>query len=101
PPTLLANGGLSPSPAGANAPDLGLHLMQLLLLLALDPYFARVLGVYFVDQDAKPGVAYDYCITGYWGSTACASDLVYPGLAPAARLARRGAGCDGMTLPPG
>ena len=100
PSTLLADIGLNSSPAGANAPDMGFNLMQLLLFLALDPYFARVLGLYFVDQDAKYGVAYDYCITGYWGSTACASDDKYPGLAPAAPLARGSALFDGMTITP-
>ena len=86
PGTLLADVTLNASAAGANAPALNLSLIQQLLLLALDPYLARVLGLYFVDQDAEPGVAYDYCIMGEWGDTPCAVRALFPGAAPAALL---------------
>jgi len=56
---------------GSGAPQLTISIMQQLLLLALDPYFARVLGIYFVDTEIQPGVEYDYCVTGYWGPTSC------------------------------
>ncbi len=98
PTTLQADVPLSNSPAAANAPNLNLSLIQQLLLLALDPYFARVLGLYFVDEDTTPGVIYEYRITGYWGLTSAQSDVVYPGLAQAAPLARGMATFDGMSI---
>ncbi len=58
PAALQADVPLSSSPAAANAPNLNLSLIQQLLLLPLDPYFARVLGLYFVDEDTTPGVLY-------------------------------------------
>jgi hypothetical protein len=93
---LLADVGLQPA-SQSNAPDLGISLMQQLLLLALDPYFARVLGLYFVDEQAAAG-EYDYVITGYWGGTPCASSVIYPGLAPAAPLARGSAVFDSLAI---
>ena len=98
PTVLQADVPLSSSPAAANAPNLNLSLIQQLLLLALDPYFARVLGLYFVDEDTTPGVLYEYRITGYWGLTSAQSDVVYPGLAQAAPLARGLANFDGMSI---
>jgi hypothetical protein len=86
--------------SGASAPNLNINVMQELLLLALDPYFARVLGLYFVDEQAAPGIAYDYCITGYWGVTPCDNLVIYPGLAPAAPLARGAATFGGITIAP-
>lgn len=98
PSTLLNEVFLLPSPAGKNAPNLSINVMQELLLLALDPYFARVLGLYFVDDQIAPGVNYDYCITGYWGATPCQTTVVFPGLAPAAPLARGSATFGGITI---
>jgi hypothetical protein len=98
PATLLNEVFLLPSAAGANAPNLNINLMQELLLLALDPYFARVLGLYFVDDQTAPGVKYDYCITGYWGATPCQTTVAFPGLAPAAPLARGSATFGGITI---
>ncbi|MBB5059281.1 hypothetical protein HDF16_004004 [Granulicella aggregans] len=98
PTVLQADVPLSTSPSAANAPNLNLNLIQQLLLLALDPYFARVLGLYFVDEDTAPGVIYEYRITGYWGLTSAQSDVVYPGLAQAAPLARGLANFDGMSI---
>lgn len=100
PSTLLADVPIQAPAEGANAPSLNIDLMQQLLLLALDPYFARVLGLYFVDDKTAPGVKYDYCITGYWGSTPCQSPVLFPGLAPGAPLARGKAVFDGMTIRP-
>lgn len=85
PGTLLADVPLN-APSSANAPTLGLSLIQQLLLLATDPYFARVLGLYFVDTDAEAGVSYDYCIVGDWGDTQPSVTAVLPGSAPAASL---------------
>jgi hypothetical protein len=100
PSTLLPDVALQTSPAGASAPDLNISLMEELLLLALDPYFARVLGLYFVDEDTQPGVKYDYVITGYWGSTPVQGRILFPGLAPGAPLARGKAVFNGMTIQP-
>jgi hypothetical protein len=100
PTTLLNEVELQTPAAGANAPNLNINLMQELLLLALDPYLARVLGLYFVDEQAAPGVLYDYSITGYWGATPCDNAAIYPGLAPAAPLARGSAIFNGITVTP-
>lgn len=42
--------------------------IRTLLLAALDPYIARMLGLYFVDTTASSGVNYDYMIAGRWTS---------------------------------
>ncbi|MHB8427579.1 MAG: fibronectin type III domain-containing protein [Acidiferrobacterales bacterium] len=89
---------LTPTADGANAPTLGINLQQQLLLSALNPYMARVLGLYFVDDTAAPGVEYDYCIIGYWGSTRAAASNVFPGAAPGAPLARGWSRFNGMTI---
>ena len=100
PTTLLNEVPLQSSSAGANAPKLNINLMQELLLLSLDPYFARVLGLYFVDEQVAPGVQYDYSISGYWGATPCQDTVIFPGLAPGALLARGSATFGGMTIAP-
>jgi hypothetical protein len=100
PSTLLNEVGLQSAAAGSSAPNLNINLMQELLLLALDPYFARVLGLYFVDEHAAPGVHYDYSITGYWGATPCDNTVIFPGLAPGAPLARGSATFNGITIAP-
>ena len=101
PTTLLASVQLNPPAAGAHAPALNLSLVQQLLLLAIDPYFARVLGLYFVDTDAESGVAYDYCLIGDWGTTPCAVRTLAPGLAPAGLLARGSAAFNGLAITAG
>src|ERR1019366_6479241 len=95
---LLGQIPIPPSAAGANAPKLNLTLMEQLLLLALDPYFARVLGLYFVDTTAQPGVKYDYAIVGLWGSIASQNPVVEPGLAAAAPLARGSFAYNGLNI---
>jgi len=100
PTTLLNEVQLPASAAGASAPNLNINVMQELLLLALDPYFARVLGLYFVDDQAAPGVLYDYSIAGYWGATPCDDTVIFPGLTPGAPLARGSATYNGITIAP-
>ncbi len=100
PTTLLSEVQLPAATAGANAPNLNINVMQELLLLALDPYFARVLGLYFVDEQAASGVQYDYSIAGYWGATACDNTVIFPGLTPGAPLARGSATYNGITIAP-
>ena len=100
PTTLQGDVPLQSSPAGANAPNLNINLIQQLLLLALDPYFARVLGLYFVDQQVQAGTKYDYAITGFWGNTQCQDTVLFPGLAPGAPLARGMAVFNGLTIQP-
>lgn len=100
PGTLLDEVQLPAASAAASAPQLNLNLMQELLLLALDPYFARVLGLYFVDDQASPGVPYDYCIAGYWGATPCDDTVIYPGQTPGAALTQGSATYNGITLAP-
>ena len=101
PAILLGDVPLPKSKAGANAPKLNISVMQQLLLLALDPYFARVMGLYFVDKTAQPGMQYDYAIVGFWGGTPSQTPIVYPGLAPAAPLARGSFTYNGVTIQAG
>lgn len=101
PAVLLGDVKIPASNAGANAPNLNISVMQQLLLLALDPYFARVLGLYFVDTTAQPGVQYDYAIVGLWGTTPSQTVVVYPGLAPAAPLARGAFTFNGINIQAG
>lgn len=101
PGVLLPDVQIDAAAAGSGAPQLAISIMQELLLLALDPYFARVLGIYFVDTDIQPGVEYDYCISGYWGGTPCQVQKLFPGLAPAAPLARGTAAFAGMKIQAG
>ena len=98
PGTSLASVTLPPASSGANAPSLNIGLMDQLLLLALDPYFARVLGLYFVDTQTTPGVKYDYAIVGYWGNNHAGVDVIYPGLAPGGQLASGNTKWQGLTI---
>jgi hypothetical protein len=88
---------LGTSPDGTNAPQLSLRLVEQLQLAALSPYLARSLGLYFVDRDAKPSVAYDYCIVGVWPQFAMPV-LLSPGSAPRGALATGHALFDGMEI---
>ena len=88
--------GLQASADGA-APQLSLPLVSQLQLGAISPYLARVLGLYFVDAEARPGVAYDYCLVGIWA--AIVPPLVRtPGAAPAGALAAGSALFDGLRI---
>jgi hypothetical protein len=98
PNTSLANVPLQAPSSGANAPSLSINVMDQLLLLALDPYFARVLGLYFVDTQTAPGVQYDYAIAGYWGRNQAVPDIIYPGLAPGAQLAKGACTYQGLQI---
>lgn len=86
----LALSGQPLSPATeANVPsipaDPGLHPLELVLLASLQPAVAQMLGLYFADTSAAPGVAYDYLLladpTGVLGGTA-ASALAWLAAAP-------------------
>lgn len=83
---------------GANAPILSMNLMQQLLLVSLNPYMARVLGLYFVDTDIQVGTVYDYYLVGLWGKTPCATRKVSLGAAPVTQLAQGNALNDGVTI---
>ncbi len=88
--------GLQPS-ADAAAPQLSLPLVSQLQLAAISPYVARVLGLYFVDADASPGMAYDYCLVGVWA--AIVPPVVRtPGRAPAGALAAGRVLFDGLRI---
>ncbi len=82
---------------GANAPQLSLRLVSQLQLAALNPYMARVLGLYFLDKEANPNEHYDYCIVGVW-PTIVPPVVRSPGSAPAGALARGDALFDGMKI---
>jgi hypothetical protein len=87
-----------PGSLPANVPDVRLNIMQELLLLAINPHMARVLGLYFVDRLAAPGVTYDYCVVGCWQNTNAARVVVNPGMFPAAPLARGLSRFSGITV---
>jgi hypothetical protein len=89
--------GLEASADGTGAPQLSLRLVSQLQMSALSPYMARVLGLYFVDTEAHPGKAYDYCIVGVWAMTVPPQVLV-PGDAPTGSIARGDAQFDGMHI---
>jgi hypothetical protein len=89
--------GLQQSEDGAHAPRLALPLVSQLQLAALNPYMARVLGVYFVDTKANPNESYDYCIIGVWDSHV--PPLVRsPGGAPAGAIARGETVFEGLSI---
>jgi hypothetical protein len=50
--------------AESDAPRLGLRVMQKLLLLALNPYMARVLELYYVDADVAGGKGCVFALVG-------------------------------------
>lgn len=63
------------SPATQESPSVpDLKPLDLILLASLHPAYAQMLGLYFVDRDVAPGIAYDYLIladpTGVLGGSA-------------------------------
>lgn len=89
--------GIEPSDDGSAAPQLSLPLVSQLQMSALNPYLARVLGLYFVDTDADPKTEYQYCIVGVWAQQV-PPQVLSPGDAPTGALARGTATYDGMTI---
>jgi hypothetical protein len=53
-------------PPDTEAPDLHVGALDVLLMAAVDPMVARMLGLYHVDASAVPGRRYDYKIVGEW-----------------------------------
>jgi hypothetical protein len=89
---------LPQSDDGKNAPQLGINIMQELLLLALNPHFARILGLYYVDEEATGEVPFDYFVLGCWGSLPSATRVVAPGLASGSALAKGEARFGGLNI---
>jgi len=83
---------------GKNAPQLGINVMQQLLLLALNPHFARILGLYYVDEEATGEVPFDYFVLGCWGTLPCATRVVATGLASGSALAKGEARFGGLDI---
>jgi hypothetical protein len=74
--------------AGPNDPHLGgQNLLELLQLVQLDPAMAQILGLYWLDDQVAPGVAYDYYVLADHGNA-------FSGQVAAALAAANG------TLPP-
>lgn len=46
-----------------------LRIMDLLFLASIDPYLARMIGLYYIDQEANPSTSYLYLLKGHWGDT--------------------------------
>jgi len=44
-------------------------IQDILLLASLDPYAARMLGLYFIDREVAPGEPVDYYVRGDWGGS--------------------------------
>jgi hypothetical protein len=89
--------GIDASADGTAAPQLSLQLVSQLQMAAINPYLARVLGLYFVDTQADPGTEYQYCIVGLWANEV-PPQVLSPGGAPTGALARGTANFDGMTI---
>jgi hypothetical protein len=65
-----------PIPTGLNVaspieghPAIGIGAIDLMLIASVDPYVARVLGLYSWDPTAVPSQAYDYKLVGSWLKT--------------------------------
>lgn len=50
----------------------GLRIMDLMLLAAVDPYVARMIGLYVIDEGASTDAVSYYRVIGHWG------DMTYP-----------------------
>jgi len=64
--TLLPDVPIEAAAAGSGAPQLTISIMQQLLLLALDPYFARVLGNLFRRYRNPARTSIRLLRDGYW-----------------------------------
>lgn len=54
------------STSEVNGLKTGLRLMDILLMASIDPYVARMLGLYAIDTTADPTKKYFYIIQGHW-----------------------------------
>lgn len=64
-PPIPASLALS-SAIDSEAPSVGTSTVDLALLASVDPYVARILGLYWIDRTAQPGQPYDYKLVGKW-----------------------------------
>lgn len=46
----------------------GFRILDTVLLASLDPYLARMMGLYFIDKDIDSSRIYVYRVTGHWGA---------------------------------
>jgi hypothetical protein len=97
-PPLQYDHPLPKSDDGKNAPQLGINIMQELLLLALNPHFARILGLYYIDEEATGEVPFDYFVLGCWGTLPSATRVLSPGLASGSALAKGQARFGGLDI---
>ncbi len=56
-----------PFPPNTQDPEVEVWPLQQTLAASLDHNLARILGLYWLDETADPGQAYDYLIIGHWG----------------------------------
>jgi hypothetical protein len=49
-----------------SSPEFQVSLMDMILITSVDPYMARILGLYWVDTSALDGEVYDYKIEGIY-----------------------------------
>lgn len=57
--------------------SIGVNALQMVLLSALDPGVAQILGLYYIDKDVKDDQAYDYKIIGNWSNKTYHLDFSY------------------------
>jgi WD40 repeat protein len=62
----LARRSLTKASGSAQEPTISLDAVQLVLIGALDPDFARLAGLGLVDSSAVPSERYDYKLVAYW-----------------------------------
>ncbi|MEM7038424.1 MAG: hypothetical protein AAF570_15675, partial [Bacteroidota bacterium] len=58
-----------------NAAPISFRPMDMVMMSALDPGIAQMLGLYFVDEKASPGTRYDYKLVGAWTRNAKGSPV--------------------------
>jgi len=53
-------------PPGQESPDIYFPAIDAILMAAIDPIVAKVVGLYFIDKNIEEGKNYDYKIEGFW-----------------------------------
>jgi len=65
-PEEMYNTRLDSSDTQENGLKSGLRVIDVLMAASVDPYIARMLGLYIIDTSAKPTLKYVYLIQGHW-----------------------------------
>ena len=73
---LEGGGTLAGGDGKQHRPQTRLETIDLLLLASLDPYIARLLGLYYIDGEILPGSPVDYRVTSLWGNASWPEHLI-------------------------